>query len=393
MYRIFGFGLMLLGSSIFYSCGKSETVQGVEGLRLELVDSLVVDYLEPLLMDDYLPSKDLFLLKGSKTRQPFLVSPTGEMTKLDVLNDGPDGIGASGAWGYRFLGDKQVVAQGFNFRFHRLDLNGNKIAETPTITSDIHRMIVYKHRTTFSPFLKDGRPMVIGEEVNAYNPADINHQKLGNDFYGKANTLYAYNLESQETQMLESYPENWTARSENKYVGESLPFVSYHGGRNEIAILPSVGNQLFIYDYSDDSPLLKSTVELTHRHRPASAPEISGDSDRRTSDYPNFTDLRHMGEYILVMFSTKIPSDIMQQFVAKDDMYFRSDEYKEAAKKYVKPYILVIKDGKQIGSIDQLPQQGTFNLATEDGHLFFDGNTNTDFERDYNVFYKYRLLD
>ncbi|WP_143962637.1 hypothetical protein [Litoribacter populi] len=393
MRRKYSFGLLLLCSGLIFSCSQEKPETEGKGLRLELVDSLVVDKLEPLLMDDYLPEEKLYLLKGSKSRQPMLVNREGEIKELDVLNDGPAGIGSRGAWGYRFLGDDKIIAQGFDFKFHKLDLEGKKTGEVPTITSDIHRMIIYKHRTTFSPFLKDGEPMIIGEEVNAFNPAEVNHQKLGNDYYAKAKTLYTYNLNSLKTSMLESFPQDWSPRAENKYVGESLPFVSYHIGKQEIAVLPSMGNQLFLYDYSGENPELKTVVDLSHRHRPSSAAEVSADADRRTSDYPNFTDVRHAGEYVLVIFSTKIPSDIMRQLIAQDEMYFRSEEYSEASKRYVKTYALVIKDGQQIGSIDEMPSKGIFNLTTEEGDIYFDGNTNSEFERDYNVFYRYRLKE
>jgi hypothetical protein len=333
-------------------------------------------------------------LKGERSRQPLLVNSKGEVVhEFDILNDGPDGIGSNGAWGYRFLGDDKILAQGMMNGYHLLDLEGKKVGHVPSNAENIYRFTIYKSRTTFHPFYKGNAPMIVGEEVNSFNPGELDFRKLGAEFYDKARVVFAYNLETRENQLLETFPEEWEPKASKRFVGESLPLVSFNKSKNEIAVLPTSGNQLFLYDYSGEEPVLNGVVELSHRHRPAQAVEVALDQENRISDYPNFSDVRHAGEYILVMFSTKIPSDVMRGLMAQDEQYTKLPEYQEARKNYVKPYFLVIKDGKQIGSISEVPVKANFNFADESGNLYFNGSGNPDVEKDYNVFYKLQIKE
>ncbi len=98
---------LCLSVLILFSCGdkqeKEESGPTAE-IGLELMDSLVVDLLDPLAMDDYSSENGYYLVKGTKSRKPYLVDEKGTIIQeLDVLHDGPDGLGANGAFGYRFL--------------------------------------------------------------------------------------------------------------------------------------------------------------------------------------------------------------------------------------------------------------------------------------------------
>jgi len=385
--------LLALVVIVVASCSSDK--QEDHGLHFELVDSLMVDMLEPLYMDDYSTDQRMFLLKGNKSRQPFLVDIDGRVIReLDIVNDGPDGVGASGAFGYKFLGNDRFVAQGFYNNYHIYNLKGEKETAVPFNAEGLYRMMLYKTRTTFHPFIKDGQPMMVGEEPNSYNPAEISYKKSGADFYNQAKMLYAYNLETEENRLLETYPAEWEPRANNRFVGESSPLMDFSKNKKEMAVLPRVGNQLFLYDFSGESPVYKGMVELSHRHRPKEIPAISHEEDTRISDYPNFSDIRYAGDYILIQFFTQIPADINREIQAQaGDQYYSSPEFKEAQKRYNKPYYLVIRDGKQIGTIDNVPVNGTLNFADEDGYIYFNDNISPAVERDYNLFYKVRIRE
>lgn len=67
---------------MFSSCnqGASSEIAGPQHkLSLELVDSILVEELEPLVIDDYQESTDQFLMRGNKSRKPYLV---GEMARF-----------------------------------------------------------------------------------------------------------------------------------------------------------------------------------------------------------------------------------------------------------------------------------------------------------------------
>src|SRR5690606_9383118 len=130
------------------------------------------------------------------------------------------------------------------------------------------------------------------------------------------------------------------------------------------------GNQLFVYDYSDSIPVMKHEVTLSHRFRPNELPAFDPNDDPNLSDYPEFTDLRILGDYLLVGFHTRIPSPVLRELRAKAEQFYQLPEYKTASKQYSKPYYLLIKDGKQVGILGEFPVPGTLNFTDANGFLY-----------------------
>lgn len=386
----------LLFFTILASCGDNTKnhSSGPEAIiELELVDSLVVDELSTLAMDDYSPENGYYLIKGTRSRKLYLVDTKGTIIKeYDILNDGPHGIG-NGALGYRFLDKDRWVAQGLLDGYHIYNLQGEKQKTVPLNAEGLFSMTVYTMRTTFTPYLKNDIPFIVGEEPNSFNPAEHDPKKADLSFYDHVRTVYSYNLATEENVLLETFPEAWRPRQERKFVGASLPFVAYHKQKEELAILPLRGNQLFVYDFSGATPILKDTVELVHRFRPMDVPALGPGDDAYLSDYPQFTDLRMLGEYILVEFRTKIPAEVIRELRAKSEEIYNLPEYGTALKQYSKPYYLLVKDGKQIGVLDEFPVHGVLNFTDENGFLYINDNLSPQVERDYNVFYKLRIKD
>ena len=58
----------------------------------------------------------------------------------------------------------------------------------------------------------------------------------------------------------------------------------------------------------------------------------------------------------------------------------------------MKTFYLVIEDGKQIGVVEGLPVPGALDFATESGDIFINDNLEPLFEREYNVFYRLKLV-
>src|SRR5690606_23755296 len=300
---------------LFFSCGNSKEVHpsGPEAIiELELVDSLVVDELSTLAIDDYSPENGYYLIKGTKTRKPYLVDENGTIVKeYDILNKGPNGLGYNGAFGYRFLDKDRWVAQSPFNGYHIYDLQGEKLNTLPYNSKGLFKITIYSMRTTFTPYVKNGDPYIVGEEPNSFNPAEHDPKKADATFYKNVRTVYNYNLVTEENELLETFPEAWNPRQQETYIGPSLPFVAYNRNKEELAVLPVRGNQLFVYNYSDSVPILKDTVELSHRFRPEDIPLFDPNEDPKLSDYPEFSDLRVLGDFFLVGFHTRIPKEIM----------------------------------------------------------------------------------
>ncbi|WP_200975694.1 hypothetical protein [Echinicola sp. 20G] len=383
-----------------FACNTSEKKkeQGpTSPLELEVVDSLVVDELEPLVMDDHMASLGYYLLRNTKSRQPLLVDEKGTVIKeFDILHDGPDGIGSFGT-GYRLLDDSRWVAQNLMTGYHIFDYQGKKIKELPAERAGLFSISIYSNRTTFTPYVKkfggQTENYIIGEEPNAFDHKEISAEELGPKFYSLAETIFNYDIEKEKQEMITTFPEVWEPRANERFVGQAFPLVAINRKTMEMALLPTVGNQLFIYDYMGEAPILIDTVRLTHRHRPDEAREVDLNAERWSDDYPLFTDLRVFGDGYLVGFYTRIPSDVIKELRAKSEEYYKLPEFQEANDQYAKPYYIYVKDGEQIGVIDKLPVHGVVDFADEDGVLFVNDNGDPEIERDYNVFYKIRIKE
>lgn len=376
-----------------FACKPAPTTDGQDPqtkLTLELVDSLVVNELEPLVIDDYLEGSGKFLLRGNKSRKPHLVAETGEIVQVfDVLHDGPNGMG-SGAFGYGFLNADQWVAQGLFNGYHVYDLAGNKLQLLDPIHLDIFSMSMYSYRTFFRGFTTNGKRMLVGQEQNLFDPGSLTEEERQSAvYYDRAKTVFSYEVDSSKLRLLETYPEEWKPRKEGKMLGPSPPIVAYHRGRQELALLPTLGDQLFVYDYASGRPLLKYQVDLRHRFRPEGLPEQVGDY----SSYPAFTDLRYVGKKLLVEFKTRIPEDIVTQLRAASEYRYDSPLFKEAMATYIKPYYMVVAGGKQVGVLDGLPLSGALDFADENGYIYVNDNLDPAVERDYNVFYRLKFKE
>jgi hypothetical protein len=385
--------LIIIGSG----CSSKNTAEnnGPERkMSFVLEDSIMVDVLEPLVIDDQLLSGEAFLMRGSKSRNPYLVSENGKVIKAyDLLNDSPNGIGFNGAFGFNFLGEDKWVAlsQAFYKQYHIYNLDGEKSKVLDSIDLGVFSFMVNLYQSFFRGFIKGGEEMLFGIESNLFDPKSISKEKLELPVYYEAvRTVFTYRVKDQFLKQFDTYPETWGPRKDRKYVGSSAPIIAYHRNKHQMAVLPKVGNQLFLYDFSGNEPVLLHEVALTHKFRPDIIPEIAKEAEY-TSSYPSFTGLRFVGERILGEFKTRIPEDILLRLMAKSSRVDDLPEYQEAKKNFVKTFYLVIEEGKQIGVVEGLPVPGVIDFTTESGKIYVNDNINPKVERDYNVFYQLKI--
>ena len=361
-------------------------------LQLEVVDSLMVDELVPLRLQDYSPEAGMYILFDSKSKNPIIVNEKGEISgRFDIAQEGPNGTGGNGAFGYKFLDKDRFVAQGAFTGYFIYDLQGNQIQKVANNATELWRISIYSNRTTFHPFVENGQDMMIGEEQNFFSNEDADHKKLGTDYYAKISSIYRYNLGTEENEILEAFPESWEPRLNKRFVGPDLPFVALHDSKKKYALLPLVGNQVFIYEFQEGKPVLTADIQLSHPLRPESAPLFDLEAENPDSEYPKFTNVLFAGDYLIASFSSKVPVSVMTELRAKSEEYYKLPEFKEALKKYVKTYHIIVKDGKQVGIIDELPVHGGLEFLDGKGILYVNDNANPEEERDYNIFYKVKI--
>lgn len=388
----------LVSAFILFSCSSEnkDRGQGPERkMAFVLVDSVVVDVLEPLVIDDQQLKGGAFLMRGRNSRNPYLVNKNGKVIKAyDLLNDSPNGIGFNGAFGYNFLGvDKWVgLSQSFFKQFHIYNLEGDKIKVLDTIDLGVFKLTLSFYQSFFRGLIKDGEEELFGIEDNLFDPNSLSKENRNQPmYYDSVKTIFSYRVKDQFLKQFNAYPESWGPRKERKYVGNSAPFIAYHRSKHLMAVLPKVSNQLFIYDFSGNEPVLLHEVTLTHKYRPQIIPEIAEEAVY-TSSYPRFTGLWFVGDRVIAEFKTRIPEDILQSLMAKSPV--RVDElpeFQEAKKKFVKTFYLVIEDGKQIGVVEGLVVSGMLDYTSESGEIYVNDNINPEVEREYNVFYRLKF--
>ncbi len=385
--------LTALFASILFSCSEKETTSTpsspIQELQFEVYDSIMVDALEILGVLDYLPSKDLYLMKELRKGNIFLVNGKGEIIdNRDIAGEGPDQIQmvAEG----RFYGEEGYIFKEFSgtMDFSLYNLDFKKIKKFDGTLVELNSISIYNYKQTFSVFEEKGKPFIVGEENNSYSKVAIDHKKIGADFYNQANTGFIYDLDEDSVTYVNTYPEDWEPKKIQRWVGESFPFLSYNPKTKKVASLPTKGNQLGVYRLDGDQLVFETVVELNHPARD----EFEASSEQAMVVYPGFSDIKAFGDYQLIQFYRAVPEDIYNGLRASGENFQSNPKYREAMIKYRKLRYIVVKGDQQMGILNELPVAGSVNLGLPDGTLIIKA-ADGEVERDYNLFYKIRLVE
>lgn len=272
--------------------------------------------------------------------------------------------------------------------FHVFDRDFKKIEKIKGPAVGLNAIFISFFRQTFTSWNEGGNDFILGEEVNSYVPTDVDPEKIGGDFYNQVKSGFHYDLSQDSITYLNLYSEAWIPRKTNRWIGQSFPFLAFDPIRKKAAVLPPIGNQLFMYDLDGNSLINEKAVELSHPDRTQEIPDPS----QENLLYPSFSDVKTFGDYQLAIFYTGIPEDVFNEYRAKGENYHQDPEWREAVAKYRNLRYIVIKGDQQIGILNKLPVEGDVNLGLADGTLILkaaDGKV----ERDYNLFYKIRLME
>lgn len=376
-----------------FSCSKSEkeanttATDPFQELEFEVVDSIMVDLLEPLTILDYLSSKDLFLMKNTNEGVVLLVDGKGEiLDKRDLGGEGPNQI--QRLLEGRFFGESGYVFKELSMEmaYHIYDGEFNKIKKTSGTVKEMMSLSITSNKQSFAVYEEEGKYKMVGEEPNSFSIADINLETIGADFYTKVNTAFILDVEQDSVHYVNVYPEDWTFKKEQNWIGPSHPVISFDPSTKTLASVPQMGKQLGLYKLEGNKAIYQAIVQLSHPDRDGY--EAKGGIDQIT--FPGFSDIKAFGEYRILTFFTAMPEEIFNGFRAKSEEYFRDPEFREALTTYRKPRYIIVKGDQQIGILNELPIKGVLNLGLPDGTLIVKA-AEGEVERGYNLFYKIRL--
>lgn len=374
----------------FFSCSQRApvSIDSTAELQFEVVDSIKVNVLDDLLIMDYLESSDKYLMKERKGGKIYLVDGKGSVISTqDIGGEGPNQV--SIVWEGRFFGEDGYIFKEMSatMDFHVYDHDFQKTEKIRGPAVGLNAIFISFYRQTFHVFETGGEKYILGEEVNAFDAGTIDPLKLGGDFYNKAKTGYFYDLSQDSITYLNLFPKNWEPRKSNQWAGQSFPFLTFDPKNSKVTVLPPMGDALYSYELNGNSMQNETQVNLTHPDRTQPIPDPS----RENQLYPSFSDLKTFGEYQLAIFNTAIPEEIYQEFRAKGEDYYRDPEWPNVLAKYRTPRYIVIKDGMQVGIVQNLPIDGNVNLGLADGSILVKA-TDGEVERDYNLFYRLKLV-
>ncbi|MDI1323569.1 MAG: hypothetical protein PSV36_12535 [Algoriphagus sp.] len=385
--------LIVLFAILLFSCSEEETsnseIDPVREIQFEVVDSMMVEVLEDLVILDYQEELDQYLMKELRGGKIFLVNGKGELIEeIELAGEGPNQVPI--IWEGRFLGKDRFVFKEMSatMDFHVFDRNFEKLEKFKGAATDLTSIFISFYRQTFSIWEEDGKEFILGEEVNSYNPADADPDKIGGGFYSQVKTGYFYDVSEDSISYLSLYSENWIPRKSNRWIGQSFPFLAFDPKGKKAAVLPPIGDQLFLYDLDGNSFINEKAVTLSHPDRNQGIPDPS----RENLLYPSFSDVKSFGDFQLVIFNTAVPEDVFNEFRAKGENYHQDPEWRKAVAKYRNPRYIVLNGDQQIGILKDLPVQGNVNLGISDGTLIVKASEG-EVERDYNLFYKIRLVE
>jgi hypothetical protein len=385
--------LTTLFAITLFSCSESEKdpnsemTDPLQLLEFEVIDSVMVEVLPDLIVLDYHAQKGQYLMKERRGGGVYLVDAAGKIiAQPELTGEGPNQL--SMVWEGRFLGVDQYIFKELseNMDFHVFDADFQKVGKIPGAATGLNSIFLSFFRQTFTVWEENGQRLIIGEEANSYNPADVDPDKIGADFYFKVNTGFFYELDSDSISYLNLYPNAWEPKKSQRWIGQSFPYLAFDSERKSAAVLPPIGDQLFLYELDGKKLVNEKVVSLSHpdRNQPIPNPEWEN------LLYPSFSDVKNFGDYQLVIFYTPIPEEVYSEFRAKNENYNQDPEWGKAVRQYRKPRYIVIKDEKQLGILNELPVSGNVNLGLSDGTLLIKA-ADSEVERDYNLFYKLRL--
>ena len=385
--------IILLGTLLFSCSEKSSEsikIDPNQELQFEVYDSIMVDVLENVVLLDYQADLDQYLVKEQRGEKVLLVDGKGEIIKdVKLVGEGPNQI--QFLLEGRFLGKDRFLFKEISgtMDFHVFDKDFQKLEKINGPAEGFGAGIFISFfRQSFTPWTENGEIFILGEEVNTYNPGDMDPDKIGGGFYSQVKTGFFYNSNQDSINYLSLYPEAWVPRSNNRWIGQSFPYLSLDVERKKAAVLPPIGNQLFLYDFDGNSLINETAVALSHPDRDLEIP----DPERDNRLYSSFSDVKFFGEYQLAMFYTAIPEDVLMEFQSKGEEYARSPENQKDLAGYRKPRYMVVKGNQQIGILNELPVEGSVNLGLSDGTLIVKA-ADGEVERDYNLFYKIRMVE
>jgi len=372
------------------ACGKgqkSDELTSNKGVvEFEFLDSLRIESLFELYLADKNEQTQHLLFNERQMDELLITDLEGNIiSRFEPKGEGPNKVEIPlevAFWQEGIVIKEMSPEHKFNF----FDGNFKKIAQSPALTKGLNFLTIYNSHRSFSVLENDGKTFIIGQDLNLIPDRLLDEKSENWSFYENADIGYIYYRDTEELKTINLYPKTWRPRLEEKWVGRVSSYLQVSKSDNKVAVLPSVGNELFFYELKDTgiSPLFQ--IPLIHPERKVDFPF---DPKNDYVLYPFFTQLFSGGNYFLAEFHTELPQEIYDTFRVKGEEFHSDPEYWSTLENYRKvKYILIDKNGIQ-GAISELPISGSVHFMDANDILYI--RRVSERELDYNVFYRYKV--
>lgn len=375
---------------VLISCETKKSSDGsnsiVGKVDFEFLDSLVVESLFELYLADKDESEGRLLFNERQMEQLIITDLEGKIiSSFKPEGEGPDQV--MSPLEVAFWREGVVIKEiSTDHRFNFFDQNYNKVAQSPALTEGIHFLTIYNSHRSFSIIEKDGKTFIIGQEPNMLAEHLLADNSENPALYEKTKTGFIYDVGSEEITLINLYPKTWKIRLAQKWIGFKNSYIQASRNNKKVAVLPSVGDELFFYEFNGTDMTPVSQIQLMHPERKENIPYKP---NRDYVLYPYFTQLFSGGNYFLAEFYTELPQEIFDSFRSMGEDFHMNPEYWDTLTKYRKvKYVLIDSNGNQ-GAITDLPVSGAVHFL--DAHDILYVKLDSEKELDYNVFYRYKV--
>lgn len=379
-------GLLFLG---IISCNPTTEIitSETKQVRFQLLDSVVVESLSELYLVDRNAETGELLFKEKRLNEILITDSKGKvLLKPNLKGEGPSQVGQP--WELAFWGDGIAIKEiSPEMRVHFFNSSMEKIRKSEPLAEGINMLEVAPLRNQVKAVEIDGKTLLIGADANAVAPKLMGKEFQNSNFYSLAESGFIVDAFTGESQKFNIYPESWLPRKEGRWVGMATPFFSVTTKSHLIAILPRIGDQLFLFKLQGKELVPHQEVVINHPDRKRN---LEFNVEDEPLLYPSFFDLKAGGTIFLAHFYTEVPKEPYLAMKNGKVDNSRNPEFVELLKNYRKSkYLLVDQKGNQ-SPITKMPIEGEIHFIDGEDVIYIKPYSQV--EKDYNVFYRYKVL-
>jgi hypothetical protein len=375
--------LVVLGS-----CNSSSDLVSsqTKEVQFQLIDSLVVESLSELYLVGKQEESGRYLFKDKFVNDILLTDSKGRITVTPKLKgEGPDQVGQP--WEIGFAGNEIAVKEfSVESKVHFFDQSFKKLRISEPLAGGMNLLEVAPSRNGASFLEINGKSLLIGSDPNTVDPALMAEKEQNPGLYEKSTNGFFVDVNAGKVKKLNIYPDSWQPKKEGKWVGPAYPFIAASSKSKVIAVLPRIGDQVFFYQLENNELVPKGEALINHPKRKRG---LVFNPEDEPLLYPNFFDLKAGGNLFLIHFYTEVPRDLYLPMKAQGTANGKNPEFIDLLRRTRRSkYILADDKGNQT-PIEELPIEGQIHYIDENDVIYIKPASKE--EKDYNVFYRYRV--